>query len=355
MPDGIFCVSLDLVFRIRARNDTVARLCPVLPSTRRRGSHRGRAPCQQCFQGCLGRTQGRLGSRHPVRPPRRSDGGAGAAVIAKRCLKATGLVERTIYEQILPRLPVASLHYYGFGEEDGNFCWLFLEDVGNERFSPLVEEQRTLAARWLGTMHTSAAHIAAASKLPDGGPRRYLAHLQSARHAILHRRSNPVLRAGDVVCLEAICRQFDFLEEHWHSVEKWCEGIPQTLVHGDFRPKNMHVRTDHTGTSFFPLDWETAGWGVPAADLAPMRSVSQALQVDIVAYWATVRESWQSLDLPTIERLVNVGRLFCQIAAISWATASLGFDRLDSVWWAVESMEIYHQELSDAIRIAQWD
>ncbi len=279
---------------------------------------------------------------------------AGAAVIAKRCLKATGLIERTIYEQVMPDLPVTSLHYYGFGDEDDNSCWLFLEDVGKDRFSPLVEEQRTLAARWLGIVHTSAAHLTAASGLPDGGPGRYLSHLHSARHAILHHRTNPVLRAADIAGLESICRQFDFLERRWNQVERWCEGMPSTLVHGDFRPKNVFVRADPTGTGFFPVDWETAGWGVPAADLAPMRGLPPVHQVDIVAYWLTVRESWPLLDLPAIEQLANVGRIFRQLAAISWASASLGFETFEFLWWAVESMRIYHEELSDAIRTARW-
>ncbi len=284
-----------------------------------------------------------------------SVGLGGTAVVAKRCLRVTGLIERTIYEQVLPHLPVASLHYYGFGDEDDNSCWLFLEDVGKERFSPLVEEQRTLAARWLGIVHTSAAHIAAANKLPDGGPRRYLGHLRFARDAILRHRTNPVLRAGDVTGFEDILKQFDFLEKRWNRVERWCEGMSQTLVHGDFRPKNIYVRTDHTGTAFFPLDWETAGWGVPAADLAPMRGLPLANQVDIVAYWSAVRDSWPFLDIPTIERLVNIGRIFRRLAAVSWASTSLGFETNEFLWWAVESMKIYHEELSDAIRMAQLD
>src|SRR6266516_289741 len=39
-------------------------------------------------------------------------GRAGTAVIAKRCSKATARVERAVYEDLLPGLPVPSLHYY---------------------------------------------------------------------------------------------------------------------------------------------------------------------------------------------------------------------------------------------------
>jgi hypothetical protein len=92
------------------------------------------------------------------------------AVIAKRCLTSTALVERTVYEEVLPHLPVAALRYYGFVEEDDTFCWLFLEDAGKVRLSPLLEEHRVLAARWLGLVHASAARVNAAARLPDGEP-----------------------------------------------------------------------------------------------------------------------------------------------------------------------------------------
>src|SRR5438445_7200 len=57
-------------------------------------------------------------------------GRAGGAVVAKRCGKETGLVERTVYEEILPRLTVPSLrHYASLDEPDGEHCWLFMGDT----------------------------------------------------------------------------------------------------------------------------------------------------------------------------------------------------------------------------------
>src|SRR2546430_12846929 len=70
------------------------------------------------------------------------------SVIAKwsqRSQRAHALIERTVYEEILPGLSVPSLHYYGFLEDsDVDRCWLFLERseerrVGKEcrsRWSP---------------------------------------------------------------------------------------------------------------------------------------------------------------------------------------------------------------------------
>src|SRR5213079_290622 len=56
----------------------------------------------------------------------RGVGPKGSAVIAKRCLTATALTERILYQDILPCLPVPSLRYFGFLEDqEAQFCWLF--------------------------------------------------------------------------------------------------------------------------------------------------------------------------------------------------------------------------------------
>src|SRR2546422_6792929 len=55
----------------------------------------------------------------------------GSAVIAKRCLRPAGLVERIIYQRLLGRQLVPALRWYGFVEEPGGaHSWLFLEDAG---------------------------------------------------------------------------------------------------------------------------------------------------------------------------------------------------------------------------------
>ena len=79
----------------------------------------------------------------------------GASIIAQRARMAKALIERTVYEEILPHLPVTSPRYHGFRTENPHFAWLFLEDVGDERYATSDREQYALAGRWLGLMHTS--------------------------------------------------------------------------------------------------------------------------------------------------------------------------------------------------------
>ena len=281
-------------------------------------------------------------------------GPGGSTIIAKRCQSATARIERAIYEQVLPCLPISAPQYYGFMEEDDKYCWLFLEDVGRQRFSPLIEEHRRVVGRWLALMHTSAARVAAKVRLPDRGPNHYLEHLQSARRAILYNLANPALTADDVALLETIVSQYNVLEWHWSELEKWCERMPPTLAHGDFRPKNIYLRADQASIGVFPLDWEMAGWGVPAADLAPARGLHSAHQVNLMVYGSIVRDHWPSLDIQTIQRLASVGTIFRRLAAISWESPVLTFDDCETLSEPLACLRVYQAELSEAIQLIPW-
>ena len=279
----------------------------------------------------------------------------GASVIAKRCRHADAVIEQTIYEEVLPHLPVTAIHYYGFvGEPDRKFGWLFLEDAGREEYSPFIEEHRALAAQWLGLMHTSAAHVAVADRLPDRGPSHYLEHLQSGRVTILRNLANPELQADDLAVLQSIVAQCEALESRWHKVEESCAGLPRTLVHGDFTGKNLRVRAGQAGMALLPFDWEEAGWGIPAPDLAPstlLGSGGFSANPDIATYWLAVRDHWSSWDLQTVQQLAICGKAFRCLAAINWKAQRLAYEGAD---WVVSEMRIYQAELSDAIQAATW-
>jgi hypothetical protein len=157
------------------------------------------------------------GSSQPTSVYRlRGVGKGGSTVIAKRCRRRTALVERVVYEEILPELPLPMLHYYGFYEEpDGAFCWLFVEDVSREKYDPRQERHHVAAARWLGIMNMSAASIGAAGRLPSRTPVHYLKLLRSARDSIRLSASNPVLDAADLALLKTVVAHCDHLSVIW--------------------------------------------------------------------------------------------------------------------------------------------
>ena len=183
-------------------------------------------------------------------------GRAGGAVVAKRCGKETGLVERTVYEEILPRLTVPSLRHYGsLDEPDGEHCWLFMEEATGVDYSNLLAQHRVQAARWLGLLHTGAADAATRGRLPDTGPGRYREFLRSAREEIQKHLGNPVLNPDDVAVLEEVLARLPALDAHWNRMEELCDGVPQTLVHGDFNGKNIRLRSGNGDTTILVFDW----------------------------------------------------------------------------------------------------
>ncbi len=271
-------------------------------------------------------------------------GEVGSAVIAKRCWKSTALIERTIYEEILPNLPLPMLHYYGSVEEpNGEFCWLFLEDLsGDEKYQPRIREHRVAAARWLGIMNTAAAGIAAATHLPKREPEHYLELLRSANDNILSNFANPALTAEDLRLLETIVAHCDYLSVHWSQLVSACEGMPQTLIHGDFIKKNVGVRSGRDGFIFLPFDWEKAGWGIPAEDIS---------KVDIPTYWSIVKDYWPRLSIQRLKRLANVGKIFRCLVFLDWLAPSLAHE---SVEQPMNDMGRCETWLVDIIQAVEW-
>jgi hypothetical protein len=272
-------------------------------------------------------------------------GPGGASLIAKRCRAATAAIERVIYEEVLPYLPVTTLRYYGLAEDD-ECCWIFLEEADGVPLSILLAEHLVAASRWLALVHTSAIDVAAAAHLPERGAAYYLAQLRAARERILRGLDNPALGASDRSVLEAVIAQCDRLESRWHRVEECCEESPRTLVHGDFRRKNVRVRRNDGRTEVVAIDWEMAGWGTPAVDLASARALPVNL-IDVPTYCSIAQRSWPGINARSIQRLISIGWVFRRITAIGWDSL-----KVTTAWpqKAVASMRVYQAELAEAMR-----
>jgi hypothetical protein len=267
----------------------------------------------------------------------------GCSVVAKRCHRATAWNERLIYEQILARLAVPSLDYYGFFEEsNGESCWLFLEDAGGQRYSPDLAEHRILAARWVGLLHTCAERIPATSRLPVRGASHYLEHLQGGRNRILSSLDNPMLTADDLTVLDAIVSQLNRLESHWGEITAFCERTPKTLVHGDLKAKNARIRPGKGGTELLLFDWETAGYGTPAADVG---------RVDVPAYHSVIQDVWPDLDAQDIDQLAHYGKIIRYVAGVDWESTKLEYQWLERV---MRNMRIYESRLWGLIQVSEW-
>jgi hypothetical protein len=103
------------------------------------------------------------------------------------------------------------------------------------------------------------------------------------------------------------------------------------------------VRGDAAGLELWAIDWEMAGFGIPAADLT---------RIDLHSWWSAVRPHWPHVGFETVERLARAGQVFQWVAAVDWKSASLECaqprDRSD----AADGVEICRQRLVEAARAA---
>jgi hypothetical protein len=267
----------------------------------------------------------------------------GGTIIAQRSQTVKAQIERAVYELILPHLPIRSARYYGSWTESPEWAWLFLEDVGDEPYSATDSAHLALAARWMGVMHTAGAAIPAARSLPDAGPARYLDHLRVGREAVRASLNNPALAGDEVATIRQLVSDLDLLESRWACIEPACTGVSSTFVHGDFRPKNAHVRHTRGGgqAELLVIDWEMAGWGVPAVDLA---------EIDLPTYWSVVRSEWPGARLEDIQRLRAVGQVFRSLAAVRWMAAGLLYDRAEWLIRPVMTMQQAQRSFVDAFQ-----
>ena len=265
----------------------------------------------------------------------------GSAVIAKRTHIEKAALERTIYEEILRHFPATSLRYYGCVEEEvGESCWLFLEDAGGDPCTFSTEEQRVLAARWLGLLHLTASQVKLDALVPPRGPEFYLEELRSTREAIRGNQRNPVLTSEDRVVLDTILSHYDFIESRWVSIRELCASMPQTLVHGHLEKRNLRLRATPRGPVLLVFDWETASVGTPAIDLAQWMRESDSQPS--AEYLSTVHTHWPTLTVGGLHQLANIGSLFRVIRSIGGAHYGLGYDE-----WSNQSQQL-------AIDYARW-
>ena len=132
-------------------------------------------------------------------------GPGGRAVVAKRASRRRLLIERTIYEKILPYVPVRCLHYYGFIEEhEGDFCWLFLEEALGSLYAEAIKLHRTLASTWMGIMHATTAQLEPLAVFPRIGCEHYMSFLDLGQETITQHLSHPALATGEVAMLKKI-------------------------------------------------------------------------------------------------------------------------------------------------------
>ena len=154
--------------------------------------------------------------------------------------------------------------------------------------------------------------------------------------------------------LKTVVGQCEVVGSHWSHIEQWCARLPRTLIHGDFAPKNMRVRNERAPIALLPFDWGSAGWGVPAADLAQAGGASWHYWAspDLSAYRFAVGESWPHLGARDLQALAAVGKVFRCLVCIDLDARSLATEWVEH---AARNMRVYRAELADALQAAGWE
>jgi aminoglycoside phosphotransferase (APT) family kinase protein len=142
---------------------------------------------------------------------------------------------------------------YGAVVEPGlDRYWIFLENVGGVRLWQLSDHALwDEAARWLARLHTSFAdRPAASSRLLD---------YDEAFFRVWPERAATRINGA----LAEVCGRYDEVVER-------LAAAPRTLVHGEFYPSNILVEPVPGRVRIAPVDWEMAGRGPGALDLAAL-------------------------------------------------------------------------------------
>jgi hypothetical protein len=218
---------------------------------------------------------------------------------------------------------------------------LFLEEIVGEDYSESSAEHRELAAEWLSSLHTVTARLPLAGVIPELRLDRYLDCLRSGRGTMVEYLPNVAISGVGRTVLQAMIEQLAAIESEWPRFERFCATMPRCLVHGDFIKKNVRVRSDHVQPALYVLDWEAAGWGVPAEDLAGL---------DLLVYGPRVRSVWPQLDPATLERLAAVGGVFKCLSFVQEFSRGLA-----SKWaeFAVEDLKPFTNQLAAAVPLAR--
>jgi hypothetical protein len=138
--------------------------------------------------------------------------------------------------------------------------WLFLEDVGGTRLNYIDNfDFCIVAARWAARFH-------AATRLLSPPQTDFLVSFDQAhdqRSAECVQRKLPDLQTGDRPLIQRALDQYRGLLDRFRA-------LPQSVIHGEFFPKNIVVRSGRPEQPLAVIDWESAAVGPSYLDLASL-------------------------------------------------------------------------------------
>jgi hypothetical protein len=274
-------------------------------------------------------------------------GDDGGMIIAKKCRSYSAETERLMYTKILPSLGFRHLRFYGTLESPSDgMTWLFLEDAGENLFSRETAEHRDVAAHWLARIHLMTSGRRSEWNLPRRDVAYYSAMSTEAREMISRVRNAPGFFSEHHAIMDEAVRLLDVLDTRWSALDAACSTLPETLVHADLVEKNIRLQVGADGLmALLVFDWEMAGWGSPAADLA---TTSVGLyEESATMYWSVVRDAWPQVTRADIHEATRAGMILRTAAEMQWGCYSLHPSYLDRPF---RRMMQYNKSLTEQLR-----
>jgi aminoglycoside phosphotransferase (APT) family kinase protein len=225
--------------------------------------------------------------------------------------------EIAVYRDVLGVEPLGTPVCYGAAIDRGaGRFWLFLERFeGRELYRVGDFEIWKTAARWLARFHTTfsgrrekLAETNAHLLVYDGN------HFRRWMH-----RAREFVQSDDRSRAAAVA----WLSERYEAVVERLLEMPCTLIHGEFYASNVLAQETPAGLRICPIDWEMAGWGPPAIDLAALVSGDwQPAQVttladEYAAAWAS--RGGQPVDRPRLHETIACCRLHLAVQWLGWS------------------------------------
>ena len=221
--------------------------------------------------------------------------------------------EIEVYRSILAPAGIESAPFYGAIERpsDNRFAILLGRVEGRHLWQEGDFVSWEDAARWLAQLHYGRAANAAANRthLLRYDRDFHRTWIDRARRFICESPSRP---ATDRQAINQLARVYDSVVDHLAS-------LATTFIHGDYHASNILCGASRR---ICPIDWEMAGLGPAAIDLAALTAGNwgeQQRQQMIRAYWDAVPTNARAAQ-PLQELLCSVE--YCRL---HWAVRWLGW------------------------------
>jgi aminoglycoside phosphotransferase (APT) family kinase protein len=146
-------------------------------------------------------------------------------------------------------------------------CWLLLEYVEGLRLFEAGElDAWTATARWLGGLHARFASI------DTSALRRSARLIECDRewYSVWIDRALRFFAAEGPPRSRHDSNALRWLAERYDRVIDYLLSLPSTVIHGEFYPSNVIMRSVEAGVQPCPIDWEMASIGPGVLDLAAL-------------------------------------------------------------------------------------